>query len=681
MTKPRRCAALLTGLGLLAGGIVVGLGDAARADQTVTIPGAGTIRMSGHGWGHGRGMSQQGAYGAAAVKHLSATEILSFYYAHTSAGAIGNPTIRVKLTEAAANYVDALKPTGSGAAVQIHDSGSTQYTGNLPDATKYRFTAGSSGVTVSRWTGSSWQLLTLGGHSWFPGPVNINFLSNPAPAGRTRVLLPNGVERDYRGYLRVVYNGSGSLTTTSVATMDEYLRGVVPRESPSSWPMAALQAQAAAARSYAQYKRQHAGSASYDICDSTSCQVFKGVREVSAGGTVTNLETNNTNNAVTSTSGSVRIYQGQAIFAEYSSSNGGWTTDGGSPYLIARPDPYDGMVSSSTHSWQASVPASALESRYPAIGNLRRIRVTSRDGNGQWGGRVLSAVLEGSAGSVTVTGSDVYKAYSWPTYSKGMKSSWWQLFPIPTNDFDGNMRSDFVIWRPSEATFYIKDQQNVPLGHSGDVAMPADYNGDGKVEAAVYNPSTHRWYIPGRESVAYGISGDIPVAGDFDGNGAADIAVWRPSSGTWYVLGMPTVAWGIKTDIPVPADYNGDGTTDIAVWRPSTGRWYVKDRNSVAYGVPKDVPVPGDYNGDGSADFAVWRPSSHTYYKRNLGTVVFGSSGDIPQPGDYNNDGITDVMLYRPSDGTWTQYGGGTTRWGVPGDRALGLPYAIDRAT
>src|SRR4051794_25341489 len=74
--------------------------------QVNTVPSTRVFHVMGHGWGHGHGMSQDGANGAASVKHMSATQIVSFYYPHTSAGSIGNPTMRILLQSTASNYVD-----------------------------------------------------------------------------------------------------------------------------------------------------------------------------------------------------------------------------------------------------------------------------------------------------------------------------------------------------------------------------------------------------------------------------------------------------------------------------------------------------------------------------------------------------------------------------------------------
>jgi hypothetical protein len=69
------------------------------------------------------------------------------------------------------------------------------------------------------------------------------------------------------------------------------------------------------------------------------------------------------------------------------------------------------------HEWETTVDARRLEKAYPAIGNLTRIRVTGRDGHGDWGGRVESLVLQGSKGRVSVSG-DTFR------YKLGLRSPW-----------------------------------------------------------------------------------------------------------------------------------------------------------------------------------------------------------------------------------------------------------------
>ena len=56
------------------------------------------------------------------------------------------------------------------------------------------------------------------------------------------------------------------------------------------------------------------------------------------------------------------------------------------------------------HTWAVKVDDGFIERTWPALGNLTKIVVTGRDGNGDWGGRVTSLTLTGSSGRVTVPG-------------------------------------------------------------------------------------------------------------------------------------------------------------------------------------------------------------------------------------------------------------------------------------
>ncbi len=81
-------------------GVTTGLvvqAPTALADDFVPLPANGVFSITGHGFGHGIGMSQYGAFGAA-QKGLAAAQILSFYYPGTTQQQVGNPPIRVHLT-------------------------------------------------------------------------------------------------------------------------------------------------------------------------------------------------------------------------------------------------------------------------------------------------------------------------------------------------------------------------------------------------------------------------------------------------------------------------------------------------------------------------------------------------------------------------------------------------------
>ncbi len=209
---------------------------------------------------------------------------------------------------------------------------------------------------------------------------------------------------------------------------------------------------------------------------------------------------------------------------------------------------------------------------------------------------------------------------------------------IVTDDYDGDEKVDFAVFRPSTGTWFIQESTvgfvSVRFGMNGDVPVPADFDADGRTDIAVWRPSTGMWYIHqsivGFRAERWGMAGDRPLTGDYDGDGKADVAVWRPSNGMWYVLpstaAIPVYqAFGQAGDRPLNADFDGNGTSDYAVYRPSSGSWYILDPatrtfTSYNFGVSEDMPVPADYDSDGKDDVAVFRPSANVRYGLNSST-------------------------------------------------------------
>ena len=185
--------------------------------------------------------------------------------------------------------------------------------------------------------------------------------------------------------------------------------------------------------------------------------------------------------------------------------------------------------------------------------------------------------------------------------------------PVP-GDYNGDGKTDIAIFRPSTAVYYVFNSTPsaaaaastkvgldvYQFGAAGDLAVPGDYDGDGRTDFAIYRPSTATFFVlnsGGAEPliVNLGTVGDIPllksgrkaVVNDFDGDGKSDPVVITPARATATFLipkssetSLTTIAWGGPQDTPVRGDFDGDGRADVAVYRASTGIFYIKDSST-----------------------------------------------------------------------------------------------------
>lgn len=152
--------------------------------------------------------------------------------------------------------------------------------------------------------------------------------------------------RRYHGAIELTDDGR----VVNDVDIERYVAGIA--EMPSRWPLAALEAQAVAARTYAWWSAEAAVHDGYDICDTVACQVYRGAEVLLDGGERWGA-------AVEATAGEVLIGDDdRPILARYFSTSGGRTYDseevfpatGAREYLVAIDDPYDEV--SPYHRWE-----------------------------------------------------------------------------------------------------------------------------------------------------------------------------------------------------------------------------------------------------------------------------------------------------------------------------------------
>jgi stage II sporulation protein D len=300
--------------------VTVALASACAATPAADAATKFTVR--GAGFGHGVGMSQYGAYGYA-MQGTGYREILAHYYSGTAIGTQDPSTVRVLLQPrvAIARFSGARRAAGK----------------TVSPAKTYGVRPGRYAGTLDLLSPSGRRLKRVTAPLTVRGSQNRVLLSGYALNGVT-----SGV---YRGALEFRPAGPAGVQAVNAVSLEDYVRGVVSRESPSSWPAEALKAQAVAARTYAVTTSK--GGAGWDQYPDTRSQVYGGV----------SAETPSTDAAVAATADELVTYGGKPVVTYFFSTSGGRTEDVENttlgtapvPWLKSVEDPYD--QASPKHRW------------------------------------------------------------------------------------------------------------------------------------------------------------------------------------------------------------------------------------------------------------------------------------------------------------------------------------------
>ena len=356
----------------------------------VTAPAGADLRVDGRGSGHGIGMAQWGAYGYALKAGRSYPWILAHYYPGTRLTSLPARTIRVLLQQRPELMITE--------ATQLRSPGRAPIT--LHAGRSYQVTPVAARVRV---------------YDTYAHRTKATVATPAVFAGNGIVRLRGGAQNGvmsgrYRGELLVRPDPLGLAAVDRLDT-ESYLRGVVPAEMPSGWPVEALRTQAVAARSYAMRSLQPL--APFDVHTDVRSQMYRGVSGETSRGTAAVRDTRST-----------VVFYGSALAATYFfSSSGGRTAAideewGGPavPYLQPVADPYDSL--SPYHRWTVTLSNAEAQARLGSLvlGELTGIAVSARNSSG----RVALATITGTGGATQATGAQIRTALH-------LRSTWFYL--------------------------------------------------------------------------------------------------------------------------------------------------------------------------------------------------------------------------------------------------------------
>lgn len=359
-----------------------------------------SFQVQGAGYGHGVGMSQIGAR-AKAIAGETATAIISYYYKDVAIEPLDDTKIlRVNighlLTSAkmATATQDATMQIFSG---DIGDAQDVVPLATVPVKSSLNFSILGSTVLPSVVTGKKTvsiprnRIFTVrwSGTRYLPGVDGVISLSHTNTTKKYRYgqMQFRAVKAATLGYRIEV--------TNSVRLSDEYLWGI--SEAPSTWPEAALQAQAIASRTYAMSKAGiYRSSCDCDLYGEISDQSFLGYAKETEKGWGQFWKA-----AVTNTAGLTITQAGKPITAYFGSSTGGltetavnaWGTEKAFTQTVADVSSLDPALNPRFYKWDRTITQASVAAAFllpdvvtleivtkNATGTVGTIRATSSTG-------------------------------------------------------------------------------------------------------------------------------------------------------------------------------------------------------------------------------------------------------------------------------------------------------------
>ena len=349
-----------------------------------------TFYFSGKGYGHGVGMSQVGARGLALAGD-TATAIMNYYFPGSDVLPLTDDQIlRVNIGHQLTSA--SLKSDTPGMTLQliVGDGSEPQFLSVLAakDLVKLSISDKQVAITTTQ-VGITTKLapvdhLTIrwSGTRYLDGPDSVLSLTHTKKTIKYRY---------GQIQVRVVKDaklGNRLELVNQVRLHDEYLWGI--SEVPSSWPAAALEAQAIASRSYAMSK---VGK----VLKSCDCELYSSISDQNFAGYAKEVEpkwgqiwkaavtrtspSESTGLSVTSNSLPIRTYFGSSTGGATETSKNAWGTDVG--YTFSVPDPWslDAKLNPNFYSWKRDLAQSILATAF-GLSDIVSVKVLSLNETG-----------------------------------------------------------------------------------------------------------------------------------------------------------------------------------------------------------------------------------------------------------------------------------------------------------
>ena len=520
-------------------------------------------------------------------------------------------------------------------------------------------------VEMKRGTGTTehdgTHALLLQHESEAPGTSTVHSDALPGPISSELVSAPASI--------RVGFNCPTSTTCTSVQvySLETYVAGGVDDEWYPSWTADSLKAGTVAYRSYAAWYVLNPKTASYDICNTTSCQVFNPAT------TTTSVQS-----AAAATAGVIILDSTgtRPFLAEYAAEQNHSSTCG------------DGSTGQPSSNWACIADTVCAGAVFNGHGR----------GMCQWGSQRWS-FNQGKDWQWIL--NHYYNNNGVPAGARN------GLLPIATaaartrGDFDGDRKAD-LLWRNGSTgndLIWFMNGASVARGSAtfaataGYTPFPGDFNGDGKADIVWYNGSTTNfWLLNGTPTstaqsvyMTMATPWQIFSTADFDGDGRDDV-LWRNmSTGNcliWFMSGT-TVVRGSATFpvslgfMPYIGDFNGDGKADLVWYDGATTNFWILNGTPtpaaqsafLSMAAPWQIQGIGDFDADGKSD-VLWRNTSTgacLIWFMNGTTVARGSAtfsaslGYVAHVADFNGDAKADIAWFNgTTTNVWLLNGSGT---------------------